>query len=237
MTKNPGVLCRAQPRRLSTLSAPKAYAIVAILGHLCVRVPMAHAERGELETRVSSGHELVFLRYPSAAGTRGVGAAGYLPRFGAHLGFGVTHALSLGISPSASLPRDISLQVQNYQDVREGRLVSTYHDIVLPAVAELSFAHGTAWSWGVCAAAGLALAHWNDVYMTKPTAEGVVLDVPIVPQSSWQALGFFELGVYRAFRPSDTFGLRLGASVGVKHQGDIHLGLTLSGEGLFGVGR
>lgn len=199
----------------------------------------ASAEKSEIGVHVISSHELVLLGYPKFNGVSGAvsssGAPAYLPRLGVQAAYGITHQLSFGFGVSAAIPRTITVHARGYQDIVEGQLHASYHDIWVPAVAEVQWPNGKSGSWLVNLSTGLALTHWTSLYMTElPGSQS--RDLPITPESIWRPMWFGQLSCARAWRPHDAFGLQLGAMAAVKQQGDVHLGLYLSADGFFGVG-
>jgi hypothetical protein len=208
--------------------------LVAVLVLLVMSFGIAHAEGGELDVRAVSAYELAILKHPDLDRKPQKYPRIGVPRFGLHALYGLTHKINVGLGVEASLQRQTRTDDVLYQHTQDGDLTASYNDILLPVLVETSFANGSDWRWVAGIATGLALSRWQDTAMQLALDDG--RQAFYKPTATWAAAWFGRLEMGRVWRPTDHFSMRVGASAGLKQQGDLHFGLWLSGSYLTGVG-
>jgi opacity protein-like surface antigen len=103
---------------------------------------------------------------------------------------------------------------------------------MLPFLIETHLQDGPNSSWRVSLATGLALMHWRYIepvgcYMHS--RKGAFEE-----KNLWSAAWFGRLAAGPEWRLHDHFSLHVGASVGCKHNNDLHFGVFIEGSSVVG---
>jgi hypothetical protein len=179
-------------------------------------------------------HELAVLRHPGLDATPRTLPKVYLPRFGLHATYSLSHQFGLGAGVEVGLPRQVVSRRVAYRGVEQMNLLANYYDVLLPLLLEAHSQGGSDWGWRASLATGLALSQWQDTAALVPDIPGHT--VAFEAQNLWSAAWFGRLAAGPVWRPHDAFALHFGASVGCKQNADIHLGVFVEGGFVVGAG-
>jgi hypothetical protein len=189
----------------------------------------ARAERGDMQLRVVSGHEIGIVRHPALNPEPGSWPKVYLPRFGVNYLYGLSRNFSVGVGIEASLQRTLSTNNIGYQAFAPANLNAAYNDLFIPLILETRLNDGSEWSWLAEFSTGLAVVHWHDNTLRAPASAAELF---FLKGDLWRFAWFGRVSLAREWRPDNHFALRIGALAGVKSQGDLHFGLFVSGDWL-----
>lgn len=203
---------------------------VALCTGLVTASSKARAEPGDMQIRFVSGHEIGVLRHPNLDYQPASWPKVYLPRLGIHYLYEMTGNLVLGAGIEASLQRNLSTTNIGYEHFYPANLQAAYNDILIPLILQTRLNDGSDWSWLAEVSTGLASFRWHDSTLRAP---GQSIELPLRAEPLWRFAWFGRVSIAREWRPNANFGLHCGALAGVKSQGDLHLGLFVSGAWLW----